>query len=69
MRRRRKRFGERSEKLKKFSKGATNTQTGLSLKMTSKSISAILWTLVSVNVLTLVFGGLITWLGYAIPVR
>lgn len=37
--------------------------------MASKAISAILWTLVSANVLTLVVGGLITWLGYAIPVR
>jgi len=37
--------------------------------MASRSISAILWTLVSVNMVTLVVGGLVTWLGYAIPVR
>lgn len=37
--------------------------------MASRSISAILWTLVSVNVLSLVAGGLTTWLGYTSPVR
>lgn len=35
--------------------------------MASKWINAMLWTLVSVNLITLVLGGLITWLGYAIP--
>ena len=37
--------------------------------MASKWVAAILWTLLSVNLLTLVFGGLIMWLGYAIPIR
>lgn len=38
-------------------------------EMGSRSVSLILWTLVCVNSLTLVVGGLTTWLGYAIPAR
>jgi hypothetical protein len=37
--------------------------------MASKWINAMLWTLVSVNLVALVLGGLVTWLGYAIPIR
>lgn len=39
------------------------------LNMASRSISAIIWTLLSINVITLIMGGLIAWLGYAIPAR